>query len=55
MKNLLLINRYMMILLLSHTCAGSIHDKRLADAYNRTRLTGPIKKILAAWLRWRRS
>lgn len=27
--------------------------KRLADAYNRTRLTGPIKKILAAWLRWR--
>lgn len=29
--------------------------KRLADAYNRTRLTGPIKKILAAWLRWRRS
>jgi hypothetical protein len=33
LKNLLLINRYMMILLLSDTCAGSIHDKRLADAY----------------------
>jgi pyruvate/2-oxoglutarate dehydrogenase complex dihydrolipoamide dehydrogenase (E3) component len=29
--------------------------KRLADAYNRTRLTGPIKKILAAWLRWQRA
>jgi pyruvate/2-oxoglutarate dehydrogenase complex dihydrolipoamide dehydrogenase (E3) component len=29
--------------------------KRLAAAYNRTRLTGPIKKILAAWLCWQRS
>jgi hypothetical protein len=32
LKNLLLINRPMMILLLSDTCAD-IHDKRLADAY----------------------
>jgi hypothetical protein len=37
LKNLLLINRHMMILLLSDTCADSIHDKRLADAY----LLGP--------------
>lgn len=29
--------------------------KRLADAYNRTRLTWPIKKALDAWLRWQRS
>lgn len=29
--------------------------KRLADAYNRARLTWPIKKALDAWLRWRRS
>ena len=33
MKNLLLINRYLTILLLSDTYAGSIHDKRLADAH----------------------
>jgi pyruvate/2-oxoglutarate dehydrogenase complex dihydrolipoamide dehydrogenase (E3) component len=29
--------------------------KKLADAYNRTRLTPFIKKILAAWLKWQRS
>jgi pyruvate/2-oxoglutarate dehydrogenase complex dihydrolipoamide dehydrogenase (E3) component len=29
--------------------------KKLADAYNRTRLTPAVKKILAAWLRWQRS
>jgi pyruvate/2-oxoglutarate dehydrogenase complex dihydrolipoamide dehydrogenase (E3) component len=29
--------------------------KKLADAYNRTRLTPVIKKILSAWLRWQRS
>jgi pyruvate/2-oxoglutarate dehydrogenase complex dihydrolipoamide dehydrogenase (E3) component len=29
--------------------------KKLADAYNRTRLTPTVKKILAAWLRWQRS
>jgi pyruvate/2-oxoglutarate dehydrogenase complex dihydrolipoamide dehydrogenase (E3) component len=29
--------------------------KKLADAYNRTRLTPFIKKLLTAWLRWRRS
>ena len=28
--------------------------KRLADAYNRTRLTPRIKKLLSAWLRWQR-
>jgi pyruvate/2-oxoglutarate dehydrogenase complex dihydrolipoamide dehydrogenase (E3) component len=28
--------------------------KRLADAYNRTRLTPFIKKILGLWLRWQR-
>lgn len=28
--------------------------RKLADAYNRTRLTGPVKKLLSAWLRWRR-
>jgi pyruvate/2-oxoglutarate dehydrogenase complex dihydrolipoamide dehydrogenase (E3) component len=29
--------------------------KKLADAYNRTRLTPFVKKILNAWLAWRRS
>jgi len=29
--------------------------KRLADAYNRTRLTPTVKRILSAWLRWQRS
>jgi len=29
--------------------------KRLADAYNRTRLTPFIKKIFIAWMRWQRS
>ncbi len=29
--------------------------KRLADAYNRTRLTPFIKKLLTAWLKWQRS
>jgi len=29
--------------------------KKLADAYNRTRLTPLIKKILTAWLKWQRS
>ncbi len=29
--------------------------KKLADAYNRTRLTPVVKKILAAWLKWQRS
>jgi pyruvate/2-oxoglutarate dehydrogenase complex dihydrolipoamide dehydrogenase (E3) component len=29
--------------------------KKLADAYNRTRLTPTVKKILSAWLRWQRS
>ncbi|MBM9615491.1 mercuric reductase [Desulfobulbus rhabdoformis] len=28
--------------------------RKLADAYNKTRLTGPVKKIFAAWLGWRR-
>jgi len=28
--------------------------KKLADAYNRTRLTPFVKKILAAWLKWQR-
>ena len=28
--------------------------KKLADAYNRTRLTPTIKTLLSAWLRWRR-
>jgi pyruvate/2-oxoglutarate dehydrogenase complex dihydrolipoamide dehydrogenase (E3) component len=28
--------------------------KRLADAYNRTRLTPLVKKVLKAWLSWRR-
>jgi pyruvate/2-oxoglutarate dehydrogenase complex dihydrolipoamide dehydrogenase (E3) component len=29
--------------------------KRLADAYNRTRLTPFIKKLFTAWLKWQRS
>ena len=29
--------------------------KKLADAYNRTRLTPTVKKIFSAWLRWQRS
>ena len=29
--------------------------RKLADAYNRTRLTPTVKKILGAWLRWQRS
>ncbi|HEU5359648.1 MAG TPA: mercuric reductase [Candidatus Deferrimicrobiaceae bacterium] len=29
--------------------------KKLADAYNRTRLTPTVKKILETWLRWQRS
>ncbi len=29
--------------------------KRLADAYNRTRLTPSVKKLFTAWLRWQRS
>lgn len=29
--------------------------RKLADVYNRTRLTPFIKKILAAWLKWQRS
>ncbi len=28
--------------------------KKLADAYNRTRLTWVVKKLLAGWLKWRR-
>jgi hypothetical protein len=28
--------------------------KKLADAYNRTRLTPVIKKMLTAWLKWQR-
>jgi pyruvate/2-oxoglutarate dehydrogenase complex dihydrolipoamide dehydrogenase (E3) component len=28
--------------------------KKLADAYNRTRLTPTVKKLLSGWLRWRR-
>jgi pyruvate/2-oxoglutarate dehydrogenase complex dihydrolipoamide dehydrogenase (E3) component len=28
--------------------------KKLADAYNRTRLTPVIKKVFAAWLKWQR-
>ncbi|HBX44092.1 MAG TPA: FAD-containing oxidoreductase, partial [Deltaproteobacteria bacterium] len=28
--------------------------KKLADAYNRTRLTPTAKRILTAWLRWQR-
>ncbi len=29
--------------------------KKLADAFNRTRLTPTVKKILSGWLRWQRS
>lgn len=29
-------------------------SKRLADAYNRTRLTPLVKNLLAAWLKWQR-
>lgn len=29
--------------------------KKLADAYNRSRLTPPVKRLFAAWLRWQRS
>lgn len=29
--------------------------KKLADAYNRGRLTPTVKRLLAGWLRWRRS
>jgi pyruvate/2-oxoglutarate dehydrogenase complex dihydrolipoamide dehydrogenase (E3) component len=29
--------------------------KKLADAYNRTRLTPLVRKILSAWLAWRRA
>jgi pyruvate/2-oxoglutarate dehydrogenase complex dihydrolipoamide dehydrogenase (E3) component len=29
--------------------------KRLADVYNRTRLTPFVKKLFAAWLKWQRS
>jgi pyruvate/2-oxoglutarate dehydrogenase complex dihydrolipoamide dehydrogenase (E3) component len=29
--------------------------RKLADAYNRTRLTPFVKKVLAAWLKWQRS
>ncbi len=29
--------------------------KKVADAYNRTRLTPTVKRILSAWLRWQRS
>lgn len=29
--------------------------KKLADAYNRTRLTPFVKKLLSGWLRWQRS
>lgn len=28
--------------------------RKLADAYNRTRLTAPVKKVMGGWLRWRR-
>jgi hypothetical protein len=28
--------------------------KKLADAYNRTRLTPLLKKILRSWLKWQR-
>ena len=28
--------------------------KKLADAYNRSRLTPLVKRLLAAWLRWQR-
>ncbi|MGD9947011.1 MAG: mercuric reductase [Desulfobulbus sp.] len=28
--------------------------RKLADAYNRTRLTAPVKKLMGLWLRWRR-
>jgi pyruvate/2-oxoglutarate dehydrogenase complex dihydrolipoamide dehydrogenase (E3) component len=29
--------------------------KRLADAYNRTKLTPFVKKLFTAWLKWQRS
>jgi hypothetical protein len=29
--------------------------RKLADAYNRTRLTPTAKKVLSTWLRWQRS
>ena len=28
--------------------------RKLADAYNRTRLTPVVKSLFTAWLRWRR-
>jgi len=28
--------------------------KKLADAYNRSRLTPRVKRLLAGWLRWQR-
>ncbi|MBI4386080.1 MAG: FAD-containing oxidoreductase, partial [Elusimicrobia bacterium] len=42
--------------------AGTIHPyptqaecvKRVADAYNRTRLTPLVKSVLGGWLRWSR-
>ncbi|MBN1140511.1 MAG: mercuric reductase [Deltaproteobacteria bacterium] len=45
------------------TIAATIHPyptlgeaiKKLADAYNRTRLTPGLKRMLAAWQRWKRS
>jgi pyruvate/2-oxoglutarate dehydrogenase complex dihydrolipoamide dehydrogenase (E3) component len=29
--------------------------RKLADAYNRTRLTPTVQKVLRSWLRWQRS
>nr|WP_320011195.1 mercuric reductase [uncultured Desulfobulbus sp.] len=29
--------------------------RKLADAYNKTRLTGPVKKLFSAWFGWRRN
>ena len=29
--------------------------KKLADMYNRTRLTPFVKRLLAGWLKWQRS
>ncbi len=43
MKNLLLIDRWLTILLLTDTYPGSVHDKRIADAY-------PYPLPSASWL-----
>ena len=53
MKNLLLIDLTLTILLLTDTFAGSVHDKRIADQYTTSRLTSRVAGLLKAILRWR--